>query len=120
MNQWRKSEHIEAFKLYDRFSREVVPGDAVMLFNKWDTAWRIANIELVLPTHPQDPPAHLKVTLAAVFINAVPGGTPMGDMVKVMDASELQADPGDQQRRAAEAAQNNGAETSQNPTEPRP
>lgn len=88
-NKWRRDNAISSLKLYDRFSREVGKGDAVMILGKWDVSWRVADVQLMFPKGPNDPPAHLKVTFAAVYIAPVEGGLPTTDLVKVKDVSEM-------------------------------
>jgi len=117
-NRWRRDDQVSEFKLYDKFQREVGVGDAVMVLGKDDVTWRVANITLQLPRNANDPPAHLKVTLAAVFINGVPGGIPVGDMIKVRDVSELPPDPNAAGLRATHQSDGDGVEVAPVAEEP--
>lgn len=57
---------------------------------KTDIVWRVHEVRPLL--NPDAPPGLVELIMTAAFITALPGGTPISDLIKVKDASE--ASPG--------------------------
>lgn len=73
---------------YDRFGRVLQAGDLVILLEKGPIVWRVQEVRPVLS--PQAPPGVVEISLVAIFATGAPGGTPIGDLIKVRDAGEMQ------------------------------
>ena len=87
-NQWRREEQVSKTSAYDRFGREIREGDVIHLIGKGDLFWRVAKVSPVLT--PQAPPGMVEIHLTAAFITGVPGGQPIGDVIKCVDAQEAE------------------------------
>lgn len=73
---------------YDRLGRILASGDLVVLLNQGTILWRVQETKPNL--NPAAPPGLVELSLVAVFAQGVPGGTPIGDIVRVRSAGEEQ------------------------------
>lgn len=85
-NEWQRSEGVLNTRAYDRFGRELQEGDAVVLLGKDVIVWRLSYVKPILDS--TAPPGLMEMGLHAVFVSGVPGGQKLGDIIKVLDASE--------------------------------
>lgn len=85
---WKRDGGARHTEAYDCAGRLIGPGDMVHVFNKQDVMWRVVKTKPILNGPPNQPPL-VEVTMVATFITPVPGGMPLGDCVKVMDASDF-------------------------------
>lgn len=93
-NEWQRSEGVVTTRAYDRFGRELQEGDAVVLMGSDVIVWRISYVKPVLDA--KAPPGLVEIGMQAVFVNGVPGGQKLGDIIKVRDVGEfLSKMPGD-------------------------
>lgn len=68
----------------DRFGRRVKSGDVVHLIGKLDIMWKVVGVKPILDA--KAPPGLVEISLVTRFVTAVPGGTPVMDLIKVRDA----------------------------------
>lgn len=71
---------------YDRLNRQIGSGDLVVLLSGATTIWKVVSTKPVMA--PNAPPGLVEIQLAASFIQGVPGGTPIGDILIVRTALE--------------------------------
>lgn len=73
-------------RLYDRFQRPLQEGDVVHLIGRGDIMWRV---QTCTPSfEPSVPPGTMQLQLISVLQLGLPGGVPVTDMIKVLDAPE--------------------------------
>ena len=85
-NAWKRDEGVSKNHLYDRAGRQINEGDVVHMIGRLDIMWRVQKVTPVLA--PNLPPGMVEVSLVAVVVQGVAGGQPIGDLIKVVDASE--------------------------------
>lgn len=76
---------------YDRFGRMIHSGDLVVMLNQGTIMWRVQETKPVMA--PNAPPGMVEVSLVAVFVQGVPGGTPLSDLVLVRSSEGAQTQP---------------------------
>jgi len=84
---WKKADQVSPTEAYDRNGRLLQPGDVVHIIGKGDIMWRMQSVKPVLA--PNAPKGLVEISMVAVFMTGVPGGTPIADLLKVKDASEF-------------------------------
>lgn len=86
-NKWRNAaaDGISQFKVYDAYGRELALDDLLLWPTKPVVEWRVREVR---PSLRPDQPG-LTLTLMALAQIVVPGGTPMLDLVKILDAAQV-------------------------------
>jgi len=95
-SRWKNADQVVQTEAYDRHGRQLQPGDVVHIIGKGDIMWRVQGVKPILA--PDAPKGLVEISLIAVFMTGVPGGTPIADLLKVKDASEFPVtitEPGD-------------------------
>lgn len=78
-------------KAYDRFGRELSEGDLVVQLTQGTIIWRVTRAAPSLSA--QAPAGMVELELIAVSASGVPGGQPLGDLVRIRDAADMDARP---------------------------
>lgn len=86
-NQWKQEAAVSQGEAYDRMGRQIQQGDLVILPHVGDIMWRVTETKPLLD--PRVQPGTLQMTLAAVMVEAFPGGVPLPGVIKIRDASEF-------------------------------
>ena len=96
VSRWKKEDQVKEFEVYDRFGRLIQKGDLVLLIEKRDIFWKVVEVKPILDPTLIDPRAQAKpvqITLVTSFATVVPGGTPIGDLLQLVNAASMPQDP---------------------------
>lgn len=84
MNPNNQRPQLSSGVVYDRLGRPIKTGDTVHLIGKLDIMWNVAATRPVFTANV--PPGTVELVLQAVFMEGVPGGTRIGDLLLVREA----------------------------------
>jgi hypothetical protein len=84
---WKRTEGVRDTEAYDCSGRLLQVGDVVHLVGKHDVMWRVSSVRPILDA--RVPPGTVELSLTTAFVTGIPGGRPIADVLKIIDAGEI-------------------------------